>query len=156
MATQKELKAENGLIVGSRNTNYVKVLGSTTGAGVSITATGSDTNIDLVLNPAGTGVVSTTASITCTDLNSSSDERLKTNIVDIADPMAVLKQIRPVAFQWNKNGDQSYGVIAQELEKILPELVTDGEYKSVSYLPLIAFLIKAVQELQSQIDSMKA
>lgn len=155
MATQKEFKAENGLIVGSRNTNYVKVLGASTGTGVSITAVGTDANIDLVLNPAGSGIVSTAASITCTDLNSSSDERLKTNIQDITNPMDILNLIRPVSFEWKKDGDISYGVIAQELEKVLPELVTDSGFKSVSYIPLIAFLIKAVQDLQTQIDQLK-
>jgi hypothetical protein len=50
----------------------------------------------------------------------------------------------------------SYGVIAQEIEKILPELVkNDTDYKSVSYIPLIAFLIDVVKKHEIEIQELK-
>ena len=67
--------------------------------------------------------------------------------------MDVLNQINPVSFTWKKSKKKSYGLIAQELEKILPELVesTDGT-KTVNYTPLIAFLIKAVVDLYKKYE----
>jgi hypothetical protein len=47
-------------------------------------------------------------------------------------------------------------VIAQELEKVLPELVTQGDIKSVNYNGLIGLLIEAIKEQQKQIDELKA
>lgn len=94
--------------------------------------------------------------ITVTDLNSTSDRELKENINTINDPMSVLNQIDGVGFTWKHSGEQSYGVIAQELEKILPELVheVDG-YKMVSYIPLMSFLIQAIKQQQIQIDELR-
>jgi hypothetical protein len=59
-------------------------------------------------------------------------------------------------FTWSETGTQSYGVIAQEIEKILPELVKEvNGVKSVSYIPLIALLINAVKDLKKEIDDLK-
>lgn len=94
--------------------------------------------------------------ISAVDFNSTSDRELKDNIMPIADPMNILNQLEGVGFTWKHNGEQSYGIIAQELEKVLPELVheVDG-YKMVSYIPLIAFLIQAIKIQQMQIDELK-
>ena len=90
--------------------------------------------------------------ITVTDLNSTSDRELKDNIAKIEDPMSVLNRIDGVGFTWKKDGIQSYGIIAQELEKVLPELVREVDgYKMVSYIPLIAFLIETVKKQQIEI-----
>ena len=70
--------------------------------------------------------------------------------------IVVLLFIGAVKFNWKDNGKVSYGVIAQELEKILPELVSEvGEYKSVSYVPLIAFLIDALKKHEEEINLLK-
>jgi hypothetical protein len=61
-----------------------------------------------------------------------------------------------VSFTWKETGKKSYGMIAQELQKVLPELVSqENNGLSVSYLPLIAILIEAVKEQQKQIDELK-
>jgi hypothetical protein len=67
-----------------------------------------------------------------------------------------LKQLRGVGFTWKDTGQQSYGLIAQELELILPDLVgKDSEnYKTVRYLPLIGFLVEAIKQQQLQIDAL--
>ena len=94
--------------------------------------------------------------ITVVDLNSTSDRNLKDNIIPINDPMAILNQLEGVGFTWKHNGDQSYGIIAQELEKVLPELVNEVDgHKMVSYIPLIAFLIQAIKAQQVQIDELR-
>jgi hypothetical protein len=105
----------------------------------------------LYFNPS-TGV------LTSTDYNSLSDITLKENISPIVDSIALLKQINPVSFNWKDTGRKSYGVIAQELEKILPELVStsnDTALKSVAYTQLIAFLIDAINQQQIELNTIK-
>ena len=54
-----------------------------------------------------------------------------------------------------KDDKQSSGVIAQEMEKIAPELVIDGEYKSVAYGNIVGYLIEAVKELKVELETHK-
>ena len=93
----------------------------------------------------------------------SSDNRLKENISNIDEPLKKLSYINGVEFDWipkegiHSNEGHDIGVIAQEIEKILPELVTTREngYKAVRYEKIVALLIEAVKEQQSQIDELK-
>jgi hypothetical protein len=91
----------------------------------------------------------------------SSDERLKDNIELIHNPIQKLKQIKGVSFDWNDqstNTGHDVGVIAQDIEKVLPELVAtrDNGFKAVRYEKIVALLIEAVKEQQSQIEELKA
>ena len=61
--------------------------------------------------------------------------------------------MRGVTF--TKDDKLSSGVIAQELEKIAPELVHDGEYKSVAYGNVVGYLIEAIKELKQEIKQLK-
>ena len=98
--------------------------------------------------------LSVSGNVTAIDFNSTSDQTLKINIEKLNNSIEILKQINPVSFNWKDNGDKSYGVIAQELEKILPELVRDNNgTKTVSYIPLIALLIDAVLELNQKLEN---
>ena len=82
-----------------------------------------------------------------------SDERLKSDI-ETLDPSKTL-QMRGVEF--TKDGKKGSGVIAQELEKIAPELVrNEGEYKSGAYGNLSGYLIETIKDQQKQIDELKA
>jgi len=66
--------------------------------------------------------------------------------------------INPVSFTWKDNGSLSYGVIAQEIEKVLPTIVATNEdsgLKSVSYDQLIPFLVQAIKELKIEIEHLK-
>ena len=86
-----------------------------------------------------------------------SDARLKTNIRTISG-LDIISKFRGVTFSWKKDGTPSAGVIAQEVEKVLPSAVhTDADgIKSVEYDQLIAPLIEAIKEQQIQIDALKA
>ncbi len=99
-----------------------------------------------------------TASFTveAADFNSTSDENLKTNIETVQNPLNTLQQLRGVTFDWKATNKSSVGVIAQELEKVLPELVNDGEHKSVNYNGLVGVLIEAVKELSSEVQELKS
>ena len=98
-----------------------------------------------------------TGTLTSTDFNSLSDETLKENVVTITNGLDVVNQLNPVSFNWKENGKQGYGVIAQEIEQILPALVAtnDDGIKSVSYTQIIAFLIDAVQQLSAEVEILK-
>jgi hypothetical protein len=114
-----------------------------------IEATADSTALKLVRRDAS-------GNITVNDLNSTSDLRLKDDISKIDSPCNILKQINGIEFKWKETHKKSYGVIAQELEKVLPELVSnDGSYLSVSYIPLIAILIEAVKEQETRINELE-
>ena len=91
----------------------------------------------------------------------SSDKRLKDNIVKIDSPLEKISKISGYSFDWNSNQDtytgKDYGVIAQEIEQIFPELVTtrDNGYKAVKYEKLIPLLIESIKELKTELDILK-
>jgi hypothetical protein len=97
-----------------------------------------------------------------TAFHTTSDERLKENIETIENPLHTLDAIRGVAFNFKENPARTdldshhrrAGVLAQDVQKVLPEAVTSGPdgYLSVDYNALIPVLIEAVKEQQKQID----
>tara|TARA_S200000501_G_scaffold20363_1_gene18091 strand:- start:5261 stop:8353 length:3093 start_codon:yes stop_codon:yes gene_type:complete len=93
--------------------------------------------------------------ITATDFNSTSDIKLKTNIQPIDDPLAKVIQIEGVSFNWKYDNKPALGVVADQIENILPELVQGDDPKTVNYNGLIGLLIEAVKEQQTQIDNLK-
>jgi len=99
----------------------------------------------------------TAGTITCTDLNSTSDIGLKEHIHSIEDPLGKVLQINGVGFRWKDTKEDSIGVIAQDIEEILPELVKNNDHiKTVNYNGLIGVLIEAVKEQQRQIEELKS
>jgi len=107
------------------------------------------------LRVVSSGIV-VTGTCQAADFNSTSDIRLKDNIQVIEDPLAKLVQIEGVSFNWKENNKPALGVIADQVQEILPELVTDGDPKTVNYNGLIGLLIEAVKEQQIQIDELKS
>ena len=92
----------------------------------------------------------------------SSDERLKDNIKLIPNAVEKVQQIKGVSFDWNSNQATHHGhdigVIAQDIEQVLPEVVTTraNGYKAVRYEKIVALLIEAVKEQQLQIEELKS
>jgi hypothetical protein len=85
-----------------------------------------------------------------------SDERVKDNVQPISNALEKLEQITGVSFDWKPESGHlghDYGVIAQEIEKVLPEVVVtrDSGYKAVKYEKIIPLLIEAIKELKGQI-----
>jgi hypothetical protein len=108
---------------------------------------------------AGFGLITTT----------SSDVRIKKNIVSIESALDKVNALRGVYFEFDKNnelevsvphGKTRVGLIAQEVETIIPEAVIDGDNdgtpKSVDYTGLVGVLVKAIQELKAEFDAYKA
>jgi hypothetical protein len=96
----------------------------------------------------------------------SSDERFKTEIEPFDDVLEQLVQLQPVNFRWRANDfpernfgtKQSYGLIAQAAEKVMPDLVTEDEegYLAVRYSKLPLLLLQALKEQQEQIGQLQA
>ena len=94
----------------------------------------------------------------------SSDERLKENVLTIPNSLDILKQINGYYFDWipmegvHENEGHDIGVIAQEVEKVLPEVVTtrDNGYKAVKYEKLVALLIQTNKELLERVEALEA
>jgi hypothetical protein len=136
-ATTAQYIDNNGLVYNT-NTNCLGI-GSTT----------PTSRLDII------GDVKVVGIVTASDFNSSSDIKLKTNIKTITNPIEKVLQISGVNFNWKETGKASMGVIAQEVEKVLPELVSDADPKSVNYNGLIGLLIECIKDQQRQIDELK-
>ena len=80
---------------------------------------------------------------------------MKKNVKQIENALHTANLLRGVSFEWKENSSPSMGIIAQELEEILPELVSGDSTKVVNYNGIIAVLIEAIKELKSEIDILK-
>lgn len=89
------------------------------------------------------------------DITAFSDIRLKTNIEKIENALDKVCQLS--GYTYDMNNKRSTGVIAQEVEKVLPEVVQDREdgYKTVAYGNMIGLLIEAIKELKEEIKVIK-
>jgi hypothetical protein len=101
------------------------------------------------------GGVNVTGVVTATDFNSTSDARLKTNVQIIPDPLEKVLQINGVSFNWIKDNKPSMGVIADNIQEILPELVSDSDPKTVNYNGLIGLLIEVVNSLNERLSRLE-
>jgi hypothetical protein len=109
----------------------------------------------LTLDMSAAGAATFNSSVTAGgDVTAFSDMRIKHDIETIEGALAKVSDMRGVYFKRN-NGEAGTGVIAQEIENILPEVVKDGEYKSVAYGNMVGILIEAIKELKAEVDKLK-
>ena len=139
----------------------------TAGTGISISGTTVTNSLSTGGGSIG-GAIAVTGAITATGEITAyySDENLKTDIVEIEDPIAKVMSLRGVTFRPNETAlalgitdKEEVGVIAQEVEAVLPQLVCPSAfagYKTVKYEKLTALLIEAVKAQQLQIDALTA
>jgi hypothetical protein len=145
----------------------------TTASQTNITSVGSlgNTQISsLGVGTAASGVAGEIRAIDNVTAYYSSDRRLKENIKNITNPIEKLQALNGVEFDWRQDyidshgGEDGYfirrhdiGIVAQDLEAVLPELVVDRNdgYKAVKYDRVIALLIEAVKAQQQEIDELK-
>ena len=179
-ATSTAVKAAYDLASSASSTAASKGSGTVTSVGTgngltggTITSTGT-----LTMSGSYSGAFSATGDITAF----SSDGRLKTNVKEIDNAVDKVKAIRGVTYDWNElaatfgfNSDKKQvGVIAQEVQKVLPEVIKaapfdtiqeDGSigpslsgenYLTVQYDKIVPLLIEAIKEQQKQIDELKA
>jgi hypothetical protein len=165
------------------------IAGATTSASgsrfCSVSSTsGVDTNTSSILSTSGTryhwgfqdgassterGTITTNGSATA--YNTTSDYRLKENILPMTGALATVQALKPVTYTWKESGDNSQGFIAHELQAVVPDCVTgekdavetysdeDGneqtrpKYQSVDTSFLVATLTAAIQEMKAIIDA---
>lgn len=101
----------------------------------------------------------------------SSDKRLKKDIKPLTNSLNLINQLEPVQYRWNNKAieldsfkdteNRQYGLIAQDVEKLIPDIVHDQykdggtTYKSIDYVKIIPLLIDCIQDLSKQITELK-
>lgn len=167
MATDAELSAAiAGLTIGNATITISAGNGLGGGAAFTTNQTSNET-VTLSVNT-GNGLTissdqvqmsgSYTGTFTATgDICAYSDASLKTNVQTINGAMGKVDAIRGVTFERLEDGSTSTGVIAQELEAVLPEAVQTDEHgvKMVAYGNVTGLLIEALKELKAEVESLK-
>ncbi len=120
-----------------------------------------DTDVDFLVNNVEKFSIGASSTTSANDITVNSDERIKDNVELIPNALEKVQAIRGVTFNRTDTDDDTRhaGVIAQEVEKVLPEVVTENEdtgIKSVAYANMVGLLIEAIKEQQTQIDDLKA
>ena len=86
----------------------------------------------------------------------SSDINLKTNINTLTNCYDIVSNLNPVGFKWIKNNKENVGFIAQEVEQVIPSIVSDtDEYKAIAETKIIAYLVGAIQELDKELRELE-
>jgi hypothetical protein len=140
---------DSGIICSDGGTSYVPYT-------AKIGTTSNSTQI-FFRNPNGVvGSISTSGSVTL--FNSMSDYRLKQDLKNI-NGLDLVSKIKVYDYEWKSDKSRSYGVLAHELQELVPQAVTgekDGEQmQSVDYSKLVPILVQAVKELKAEIEILK-
>ena len=143
----------NGTAMNASNVNLVQTA-SPSKFYLPLTYTTNGYNV-LYANPS-LSFIPATGALSSTSFVTTSDRRIKTNIVDVA---ATVDDLKPVKYFNTLSKSEQYGFIADEVQKVLPELVEgtfDGyEYQTINYIQLIPILVKEIQELKKRLQSVK-
>lgn len=125
-----------------------------------VSASAIETNLEDYLknNESGTlnGNLEVTGDIDCKGtVYGLSDKRLKKNIKTIENSLDKISKIHGVTFNWCENDKKSAGLIAQEVESVLPEAVKTHGYKVLNYNAVIGLCIEAIKQLQRELEVLK-
>ena len=157
--SQKIQTQTNGVVVNGRLT--VQANGEIFAGSLDLdSVSGGSGNIKATSGISTFGFVTGTSLIlsgiaTAQDFDSLSDFRYKTDINTVSDALFKVSELRGVRFNWKESGLPSYGVVAQELEQVLPELVHGHDPKTVNYNGIIGVLIEAIKDLKEEISTLK-
>ena len=93
------------------------------------------------------------AVVKCGEIECSSDVRLKRDIQSISPARGadVIRHLNPTTWEWRDGGKKSSGIVAQELEQVLPEIVGDAGHKTIKYHALSGYIVAALQDLQDRV-----
>jgi hypothetical protein len=114
----------------------------------------SDGEVSVVCNGAQAAKINS-AGVEAQNFNATSDITLKQDISVIDNAMEMIQNLEGINWSWKNNGKAAMGVSAQNVEQVAPQLVGNGEYKSVNYNGLVGILIEAVKSLKEEIDELK-
>ena len=123
-------------------------------------------NVGIGMNPSGSYILEIAGNLKTAGITETSDLRWKKDVKTLSNTLAKVGQLRGVSYNWRKDefpeknfdNKEQIGLIAQEVEKIYPQLVdTDAlGFKSIQYSKVVALLIEALKEQQTEIGSLKA
>ena len=91
-------------------------------------------------------------------LKDTSSKRYKKNIADLDFNSDIIYQLRPVSFDWKKGSNHDFGLIAEEVDTLLPEIVghdAEGQAENVKYAKLTVLLLEEVRKLKQEIEELK-
>jgi len=139
------------------------IQGNTTADVVTVrSGSSANANVGVVVFRDGSaefcGQITCNGSTNSVSYTTSSDARLK-NVLGEAKGLQIINKLNPIHFEWKKSGIEQDGLIAQEVEPIVPNAVTHNKESDVyqlDYSKLVTPLIKAIQEQQEQIETLKA
>lgn len=96
--------------------------------------------------------------LTTTHFNTVSDIRKKENVQDIQNALETVSKLRGVSYTLKDNKQKSIGVVAQEIEKVLPEVVSQNDVGdlAVAYGNIVGLLIEAIKDLKQEIEELKS
>ena len=120
----------------------------TTSSGVNVTGLMAATTASTTGNMTCGGALTATG-----DITAFSSEALKDDIKTIDNALSKVCDMRGVYY--TKDGESGTGVIAEEIEKVLPEVVREGEHKSVAYGNITGILIEAIKDLGYEVKKLK-
>jgi hypothetical protein len=156
---------------GSGLTGLPAATGISTASSVTIEATGSGSDITLDANDdvviyfgaqnmyfdAGASEVRLSCRMEATEFEATSDINLKENIELLTDPLGKLSGISGYSYNFKGTGKASYGVIAQEVEEVLPDAVSTNAVgtKSVNYNAIVALLVETIKEQEKRIAALE-
>jgi hypothetical protein len=130
----------------STNATYYPMLGQATSGNTAPKVSSTK----LTFNPSS-------GLLTSTDYNSSSDKRLKKNVKTVTGALATVDALRGVSFEWKEGSAKSIGMIAQEVQEVIPDVVTtdDNGYMGIKYTNVIGVLVEAIKELKADFEAYK-
>lgn len=127
-----------------------------TSAGIATFAQGLIGSPNINVGSITANDASFTGIVTASDFNSSSDIALKENVEVIENPLDKLLELRGVTFEWKENKKSGVGVVAQDVEKVLPQAVGGSkDHKTVNYNAIIGLLVESVKQQQKEIDDLR-
>ncbi len=156
-AEAMRVDSSQNLLVGGTSSGQDDSFAVSSSGNITIArASGSSRTMASFLN-GGSTVGSIVTSTTATAYNTSSDARLK-DVTGEARGLEVINELNPVSYNWKADGKADEGLIAQEVQEIVPNAVSgsEDEHYQMDYSKLVVHLVKAVQEQQEQIESLKS
>ena len=156
-ASATELNYLDGSTPGTATASNAVVLDASKDiAGINNIDIAGDLVGDGASNISGVSSVTASGKMFAQAFTVSSDADLKENIAEIPNAVEKVEAIRGVTFDWKDGSGSTAGIIAQEVEAVMPMLIEGGEFKRVDYNGLVGLLVEAVKELSAEVKALKA
>ena len=162
-ASGKEYKINNTSVLSSTTLGTAVVTSSLTTVGAldSGSISSGFGNIDIGTSTIDSGDITVTGTVQATNVIAISDGNLKQNIRPLENPLEKIQKLKGVSYDWKdpNNSDHEIGLIAQEVEEVMPEVVRNlhgTNLKGVEYQKLTALLIEAVKELSGKLNDLNS